>query len=275
MVLDVEIRVVAVDMDGTFLRPDMTYDRARFLRLRDRMRQLDVRFVVASGNQIQQLRSFFDPADEIAFVAENGLFLHDVADEMAFFAADLPADVSRVMIQTLERQRHPYILSGLSGAYLPAWVPEDAGALARIYFPKMETVDDPLAVADRVIRACFWAPEPLTVAAQIRDVLGGLMDVVVARPQDINLNVPGHNKATGLALLVARWGLDLTNVVAFGDNHNDLEMLSEVGLGVAVANARPELLAIADRVAPPNTADGVLAELEHLLAGLTPAKALP
>lgn len=50
-----------------------------------------------------------------------------------------------------------------------------------------------------------------------------------------------------------------------GDNHNDLEMLREVSLGVAMGKARPAVLAAASRIAPPNTADGVLAVLEEIL----------
>ena len=49
------LRLIAVDMDGTFLGAGMpgTYDRARFAPLRRRMRERGVRFVVASGNQEQ------------------------------------------------------------------------------------------------------------------------------------------------------------------------------------------------------------------------------
>lgn len=53
------IRVVAVDMDGTFLRPDDTYDSDRFARMRAIWDAEGVRFVVASGNQYAQLASFF------------------------------------------------------------------------------------------------------------------------------------------------------------------------------------------------------------------------
>lgn len=52
------IKLIAVDMDGTFLSDAKTYNRPRFLAQYQRMRQQNIRFVVASGNQYYQLISF-------------------------------------------------------------------------------------------------------------------------------------------------------------------------------------------------------------------------
>lgn len=51
------IKLIAVDMDGTFKRCQ-TYNRPRFLAQYQRMREQNIRFVVASGNQYYQLISF-------------------------------------------------------------------------------------------------------------------------------------------------------------------------------------------------------------------------
>lgn len=67
------IKLIAVDMDGTFLSDQKTYNRDRFMAQYRLMKQKGIRFVVASGNQYYQLISFFpEIAHEIAFVAENG-----------------------------------------------------------------------------------------------------------------------------------------------------------------------------------------------------------
>ena len=67
------IKLIAVDMDGTFLSDQKTYNRERFMAQYQQMKAQGIRFVVASGNQYYQLISFFpEIANEIAFVAENG-----------------------------------------------------------------------------------------------------------------------------------------------------------------------------------------------------------
>jgi hydroxymethylpyrimidine pyrophosphatase-like HAD family hydrolase len=67
------VKLIAVDMDGTFLSDAKTYNRPRFLAQYARMKAQGIRFVVASGNRYYQLISFFpEIAHEISFVAENG-----------------------------------------------------------------------------------------------------------------------------------------------------------------------------------------------------------
>ncbi len=58
--------------------------------------------------------------------------------------------------------------------------------------------------------------------------------------------------------------LSFKNILAFGDNYNDIEMLEAVGIGVAVKNAKEEVLAIADVVTETNKEDGVALFLEKL-----------
>lgn len=84
-----DLKLVAVDVDGTFVRSDYTYDVPRFRRILARMEAAGCRFVVASGNQYYQLRYLFpDCAEKLAFVAENGALVKD--REELVFAASIP-----------------------------------------------------------------------------------------------------------------------------------------------------------------------------------------
>jgi hydroxymethylpyrimidine pyrophosphatase-like HAD family hydrolase len=56
-----------------------------------------------------------------------------------------------------------------------------------------------------------------------------------------------------------------SDVLAFGDMPNDVPMLGWAGKGVAVANAHPELKAVAEEVTGSNDEDGVAHYLEELL----------
>ena len=89
--------MIAVDMDGTFLSDQKTYNKARFLAQYQQIKQQNIRFVVASGNQYYQLISFFpEIRDEITFVAENGAWIIDRGQTL--FCGDLSADrVQRVL----------------------------------------------------------------------------------------------------------------------------------------------------------------------------------
>ncbi len=80
-----------------------------------------------------------------------------------------------------------------------------------------------------------------------------------------HLMAPSVSKARALDALAARWGMGMGDVVAFGDDLNDLDVLRESGLGVAMGNAIAEVRRAADVVTLSNEEDGVAAMLESLL----------
>jgi hydroxymethylpyrimidine pyrophosphatase-like HAD family hydrolase len=75
------------------------------------------------------------------------------------------------------------------------------------------------------------------------------------------------SKASALKLLLERlYKIEMDDVMAFGDNYNDIELLQSVGLGIAVANARQEVKAVAKEITVDSKLDGVAqAIMRHLL----------
>ncbi len=82
----------------------------------------------------------------------------------------------------------------------------------------------------------------------------------------VELGPAGVDKATGLAWLCASLGIDAADVVAFGDEYNDHEMVLWAGLGVAMGNAADVTKACADEVTLTNAEDGAAVVVERLLA---------
>lgn len=74
---------------------------------------------------------------------------------------------------------------------------------------------------------------------------------------NIELNIRDANKGDALAGLCRALGIDLAETAAFGDGSNDLTMIKTAGLGVAMANSCPEVLAAADVITSDNNSAGV------------------
>ncbi|NLB37626.1 MAG: HAD hydrolase family protein [Clostridiales bacterium] len=74
---------------------------------------------------------------------------------------------------------------------------------------------------------------------------------------NIEIMPPGIDKATGLKELADYHGNPLSETMALGDQDNDIPMLMEAGLSVAMENAEPHVKAIAKVVTASNTQDGV------------------
>jgi hypothetical protein len=73
------------------------------------------------------------------------------------------------------------------------------------------------------------------------------------------------SKGAALEFVCERLGVDPADTVAFGDGANDHELLETAGFGVAVSDAEPSLLAIADWTVPPVAEDGVAGFLDLLV----------
>ena len=102
------------------------------------------------------------------------------------------------------------------------------------------------------------------MVAALAPVVGDAADLTFSHPRGlVEISPPGVTKATGLAEVAARLGVAAADVVAFGDMPNDLEMLRWVGHGVAMGNAHPALLEVADEVTASNAEDGLALVLER------------
>jgi Cof subfamily protein (haloacid dehalogenase superfamily) len=102
--------------------------------------------------------------------------------------------------------------------------------------------------------------EPL--AAELHALFGGRLTVLRSHELFTEVTSPNASKGNALAFLAARYGIAQAETIAVGDSDNDISMIRWAGLGVAMGNAAPEVIAAADWVAPPVTDDGLAVVIE-------------
>lgn len=261
------LRAVAVDLDGTLLRDDKTYDRPRFLHLVERLQERKVRLVVASGNHREQiLRLFGDEAAHFAVVSDNGALVTVEGDVL--FASNIDRATRELIVgATSSRDDTALIFTGVGATYLPAKMPQELAPILDYYFPDPTVVEDMTDITGQVVKATVVTPPGRS--HEVFDILtprlGPSVVPVTSGNISVDILLPGVNKGTGLARVAKEWDFDLSSVVAFGDAANDLEMLVECGWGYAMANAAQAVMAATSLRAPANNEDGVLVVLEQLL----------
>jgi Cof subfamily protein (haloacid dehalogenase superfamily) len=87
-----------------------------------------------------------------------------------------------------------------------------------------------------------------------------------SHPRYLELTAPGVDKARAVEAACAALGLSHAQFAAIGDAENDITMLRAAGVGIAMGNAAPVVIAAADRVTGTNARDGAAAAIDALLA---------
>lgn len=262
-----DIKLVAVDMDGTFMRTNYTYDSPRFEAALSRMKEADCEFVVASGNQYYQLRSHFPGYDnELSFIAENGALVK--AKDRVIFSADISREAILEVLRLCKKYPEiKNVMCGLKSAYCErGTVSADFFELTNKYYHKLQWVDDFAQVEDTILKFAPTVPVEKTddYTELFKERLKGLLVPTGSGHGSIDLIVPNCHKASGLERLVQLWGITPEQCVAFGDGGNDLEMLTYCGIGYAMSNAPQNVKDAADAICPSNDEDGVLVMLDQL-----------
>ena len=259
------VRLVATDLDGTLLGlEDVVSERTR-----DAIRAVaaaGIHVIAATGRSQWTAAPLVEPADGLDLVVcSNGASLYHLREERSLSSYAIVDDVIDKVLVTLAEQ--------LPGCVY-GWETEDdlhyeAGFLA--YRPNLDRPASPdLAVGDR--------PAP------IRKLMVGhaevqhyeLLDAVVPLMPSgafattsgapfVEITGEGVDKAFGVRKVCERLGIAAEEVVAIGDNHNDIAMVSWAGRGIAMGNAHPALLAVVDEQTESNVEDGVAQILETLL----------
>jgi Cof subfamily protein (haloacid dehalogenase superfamily) len=192
-------------------------------------------------------------------ICSNGALVIDLATEEIVRQRPLETEVAVELVHAL-RERLPGITFAVeheSFAHEPGfsawnWTPP----------PGTRVADIVELLADPATKLILRHAEHETVAIQdlARELVGEGATVVASGTEAVEVTAPGVNKATAVAEL----GIPPEDVVAFGDFPNDIPMLQWAGHGVAMGNAHPDVIAIADEVTAANDEDGVALVLERL-----------
>lgn len=261
------IKLIAVDMDGTFLSDQKTYNRERFMAQYQQMKAQEIRFVVASGNQYYQLISFFpEIASEISFVAENGGWV--VSEGEDIFNGELAKDdFNTIVDHLLTRSDIEVIACGKNSAYTLKEYNDELKTVAAMYYHRLEFVDNFKNINDVFFKFGLNISDERIPEVQqaLHESIGDIMVPVHTGYGSIDLIIPGVHKANGIRLLQQRWGIKDEEVVTFGDGGNDIEMLRHAGYSFAMSHAGEAVVAAAKYRAGSNNQEAVLDVIDKIL----------
>lgn len=242
-------RLVACDVDGTLLKEGQTSLPKSTMVLISQLLDAGIVFVPASGRQYANLRNLFARfADRLPFVAENGTIAF--MDGKPMFRAEMERGLGDEIVQTiLARPGYEVLVSGVEASYIQ---PKDSAFVTFIRDEiryTVSVVDDMRAMDEQYSKISGYRPNIRADEAFWHDRFDARCTVAVSGSAWIDFIPKGASKALGLRAVCRRLGIAPGDVVAIGDNDNDVEMLDFAGLSIVMASGSERAKAHARRSA--------------------------
>lgn len=237
------IKMVCSDLDGTLIQYGDKGVRPELFELVRALAAQGVRFCPASGRQFTSQRTQFEPvAEHCVFICENGAVVCDAAGRVLGKTPMPRALAETIAWDFWERSdgEGEVMLSGENTSYLMS---RGKGMEDRIRF---------IGNNYRLIERPEQVPEEITkVSLFVGTGVQPFVERFVPRWQEANAAVAGPlwidttlaNKGTGVQLLCRALGIRPEEILAFGDNYNDVAMLDLVGQPYIMDSAAPPLRA--------------------------------
>ncbi|MFP5334909.1 MAG: HAD-IIB family hydrolase [Actinomycetes bacterium] len=263
------LRLVATDLDGTIVRRDQTIADRTVAALRACV-DAGVDVVFVTGRPPRWMRQVADATGHSGTaVCANGALVWDLAAERTVRAKEIAADVVLEVADRLGAALPgvAFAVESLRGfRHTPAYVPRWDARRDHVVGELPDLLADAPGVVKLLARLEGGSSDAMLAVARV--ALDGLARPTHSNAADglLEVSALGVSKAATLAELAADRGIAASEVVAFGDMPNDLEMLAWAGVGYAMAGGHPDAVAAADDVAPPCEDDGVAQVLEQLLS---------
>ena len=273
-----DLRLAAVDMDGTLLDDDKNFPPGmdEFLDLMD---ERGVTFAPASGRQVWTLIDMFPGRPGMTVIGENGGIVMRDGVEVSSHPVDTPT-VREVIRLVRDATSGPdgidggLVMCGKQFAYVER---TDEGFVEGVmpYYHRTKRVEDQNAIIDAIeagqiddaiVKLAVYVIGPVEPLAQA--TLANFADThqyAISGANWADLQVQGVDKGSAVRDLQRFLGVERAQTAVFGDAGNDLSMMSVADLSFAMANASADVVEAARFVAPSNNEAGVIQVLRALL----------
>ena len=270
-----KFRLIAADLDNTLLDEKSEISPRNREAIREAIDR-GVQFVIATGRMFKTSVSFMDDlciSGDCPLINYHGALIKKSKSREIVLHRTLNNELAVEVAEEAERQDchisifiDDNLYIGKESEYsryyqnLARIEPEEVGTLSA-FLKKYRLEPSKMSLIS-------WDGRIDEIEALFKAKFGRKLSVLQSRPYFLEITDRKATKGQALRWLVEREGIRRDEVIAFGDGHNDLDMISYAGLGVAMANARPEVLEAADLIASSSNEDGVAEVIEKYILGV-------
>lgn len=260
-----EIRAIAIDLDDTLLRSDISISGYTRDVLQQAMKK-GIRIVIATGRMFQAARPWGRAIGlgDVPLICYTGAMAGLCESGRILYHKELSLSLTRKILNTV-RGHHWYMHSYIRDTLYVPFRDE-----------RTDKYEKDCGVRAHVLGEDFWMPsegatklliyEKGKTMEEVKKVMkeeyGKVTDQVMSKPYFFEINHPGCTKGNALKELCRSWHIPTESLMTFGNSENDISMFTLTPWSFAVANATDEAKKAASRLTGSNDEDGVAHAVE-------------
>ena len=257
-----KIELIACDVDGTLLFDYAPALPPATLEIVGRLLDRGIVFVPASGRAYDSLCNLFGTlVDRMPVIANNGTIAYH-AGQVVFRSGMDRALGDELIDAILATGDCEALVTGALTSYTQPKSPSFPDFMRNTIGFDVTVVDDLKAIDEPYTKISAYYPSRVVDETFWVERFGDRCSIAAAGFGWVDIMPIGTSKARALSAVLELLGIAPRNIVAFGDARNDLEMLQMAGTAVVMGDGMEKAKAVADYIAEPTYADGIMKTLK-------------
>ncbi|WP_405381442.1 Cof-type HAD-IIB family hydrolase [Phascolarctobacterium sp.] len=262
-----EIKLIASDMDDTLLNKDCQISERNAAAIRRAIAAGKI-FLIATGRMYVSVRKYAEKLSlDVPLVTYNGALVKSSASGKVFYEHKMNLDTANEVLAYCKEKGY-YLQLYCGDEILIKEENDNSRMYTKIIGIQTHAIGDALyhtEVAPYKILIMTKPEEFNEVWQQIAEKFQGKLDVTSSKDNFLELMEPGVNKWEAVKNVAASYGVKPEEIMCIGDSNNDVKMIANAGIGVAVANAKDSVKQHAKIVTASNDQDGVAMVIDMIL----------
>jgi Cof subfamily protein (haloacid dehalogenase superfamily) len=232
-------KMAAIDLDDTLLSPEKAIG-PRNQQAVEVLKSAGIQVVLASGRSLESMKPYYDQLGLSGpMVTTNGAYVRDPLTEIPLLKLPQPAELAKRVIEEGLKRSFSVVCCLEKQIYASEnsqWVQLYQRRTAR----RDVRFELPGDLPDREVIKVIWLADPAVIGGAFLDaqqLFGDALHYIVTEPEYVEFMAKEADKSTGIQVVSKFYGFSQAEVLAFGDNNNDVGMLQWAGVGISVGEA--------------------------------------
>ena len=262
-----EIKLIASDLDDTLLNSATQISERNAAAIRAAMEK-GIIFLIATGRMYISAIKFAEQLGlDVPLVTYNGALVKESRTGRILYENRLNFDTAKEILQYC-KEKHRYVQVYVGDEILVAEKGYWTDAYERISGIKIRVAgDDAYNIQEAPYKLLAISEEGHfeEMWQEFAEQFGDKIDITSSKDNFLELMEPGINKWDAVKAVAEQYGIAPENIMCVGDSNNDMKMIANAGLGVAIGNAKDKVKDCAKIVTASNDEDGVALVIEQIL----------